>query len=34
MKIVAKKMFGQNFLIDNNIINNIVKSAKITKKLK
>lgn len=32
MKIVAKKMFGQNFLIDNNVINNIVKSAKITKK--
>ena len=29
--IVPKKRFGQNFLIDNNIINNIVSSAKLTK---
>ena len=29
--VVPKKRFGQNFLIDNNIINNIVNSAKLTK---
>lgn len=29
--VVPKKRFGQNFLKDNNVINNIVDSAKLTK---
>ena len=28
---VFKKKFGQNFLLDQNILNNIVKEADITK---